>query len=350
MGHRFLLHISAVKTRLRCAPPLLCCVALLAASAYGKNRVGDIEFFGYTDFAKPSQLRKELSIRVRDLVTPQTEQQLRQTVKLNTFHAPTDVALVCCDAHHDYTVFIGLPGPTTVSISYYPAPKEHLRLPKNVVHIYYRLMDALGVAVRKGGSAPGEDDSRGYALTNDPTARSLELKLHNYAVGHEDELLGVLRDSSSAEQRQIAAATLGYARESRGQIMALVAATQDPDADVRNNATRALGVLASSSPQVADQIRAEPFIEMLKSGVWTDRNKALFVLVELTKTRNPALLANLRAQALQPLIEMAKWRDVHAEPARMILGRMAGIPETQLIKEALQPSPLPILDALRAHR
>ncbi len=338
----------SLKAGLRYVSLLLCCVTLLAARACGKDRIGDIEFFGYTDFAKPSQLRKELSVRVRDLVIPQTERQIRQTVKQNTFHAPTDVALICCDAHQNYTVFIGLPGPTLVSVLYYPAPKRRLHLSKDVVHIYYRLMEAMGAAVREGGSAAEEDDSRGYALTNDPSARSWELKLHDYAEGHEDELLGVLGHSSSAEQRQIAAETLGYARESRSQIMALVTATQDPDPDVRNNATRALGVLASSSPQVARHIPAGPFIEMLGSGVWTDRNKALFVLMELTKTRNPALLARLRAQALQPLIEMAKWHDVHAEPARIILGRMAGIPENQLIKEAVQSSPLPILNALRA--
>jgi HEAT repeat protein len=179
-------------------------------------------------------------------------------------------------------------------------------------------------------------------LVNYPPARALQLKLREYALTHENELLKVLKDSSDARQRRIAAEALGYARESPVQIAALVRATRDPDAEVRNNATRALGVLASSSPQVAAQIPADNFIAMMKSAVWTARNKASFVLMELTKSRNAALLAELRAQALALLFEMAKWQDIaHAAGARIILGRIAGIPEQQLLKEAFQTSPQP---------
>jgi hypothetical protein len=89
----------------------------------------------------------------------------------------------------------------------------------------------------------------------------------------------------------------------------------------------------------------------LKSGIWTDRNKATWVLMQLTRTRNPVLLAELRAQALEPLIEMAEWRDIgHAAWARIILGRIAGIPEEQLMREAVQPSPQPIVRAVNARR
>jgi hypothetical protein len=88
---------------------------------------------------------------------------------------------------------------------------------------------------------------------------------------------------------------------------------------------------------------------MVKSGVWTDRNKASLVLLELTKTRSPALLSELRKEALPALFEMAKWRDVgHAIPARIILGRIAGIPEKQLWPWAGQPTARPILEALGA--
>jgi hypothetical protein len=51
----------------------------------------------------------------------------------------------------------------------------------------------------------------------------------------------------------------------------------------------------------------------------------------LTTTRDPQALAQLRADALDPLLEMGRWRSIgHAEAALTILGRMAGIEEAAL--------------------
>lgn len=160
--------------------------------------------------------------------------------------------------------------------------------------------------------------------------------MHEYAARHEAVVRSVLRSSADAEQRQIAAQLLGYANQSERQIAELVRASRDPDDLVRNNATRALSVLASSSPRVAARIPAARFIELLNSGHWSDRDKAGSLLVELSEQRTPKLLAALRAQALQSLLEMARWRSPgHAYYARVLLGRMAGIEETRLQKLAL---------------
>ncbi len=59
--------------------------------------------------------------------------------------------------------------------------------------------------------------------------------------------------------------------------------------------------------------------------VWTDRNKASAALQTLSASRDAALLAGLRKDALRPLIEMARWKsEGHARPAFEILARMAG--------------------------
>jgi len=63
---------------------------------------------------------------------------------------------------------------------------------------------------------------------------------------------------------------LGYGRQSRGQIDALVKANLDPDDAVRNNAVRALWVLAGAKPDLALNIPLEPFIRLLRSGDWSD--------------------------------------------------------------------------------
>lgn len=72
---------------------------------------------------------------------------------------------------------------------------------------------------------------------------------------------------------------------------------------------------------------------MLLSGTWTDVNKSSGLLVGLTQSRDPHLLARLRQPAIiEQLIEIARWRIPHAEAGRMILGRIAGIDEKRLIE------------------
>jgi HEAT repeat protein len=157
----------------------------------------------------------------------------------------------------------------------------------------------------------------------------------------------VLESSSNAEQRAIAAQFMGYVHSSAAQINALVRASHDPEEDVRNNATRALWVLAASSPKRAERIPADGFIEMLYSRSWTDRNKSSLLLEVLTRSRDPKLLAQLRSRALDPLLEMLRWRsNGHAAAARLILGRCAGIDEARLEKLVEAGDTTPILEAL----
>jgi hypothetical protein len=239
------------------------------------------------------------------------------------------------------------PGASSKPFTYNPKPIGSERLPPNIMSLYRRLDRAIEEAVRKGGWAAQEDHSHGYALINDPTARSLELAERGWAVKHERELLSVLKFSSSVEDRRVASGAVGYMRQSRQQIIALVHAARDPDDEVRNNATRALGVLAKSNPALVSEIPPDTFIAMLNSGILTDRNKGASLLMQLTAARDPVLLAKLRTRAFDSLIEMARWRDPgHAYFSRIILGRIAGIPEDRLDKLAWTGPVEKIIDAL----
>jgi HEAT repeat protein len=190
---------------------------------------------------------------------------------------------------------------------------------------------ALMSAVMKGHAT--EDDSEGFSLTNDPKARRAELAIREYALRNETLILQVLASSSDARHRAIAAQMLGYGRQSDEQIDALVRASLDADDGVRNDAVRALGVLAGVKPNLAQRIPPEPFVRLLRSGTWSDHNKASLLLLALTKRRDPRVLAALRTQALDPLVEMARWRNTgHAEAALSILGRIAGFDEDALHK------------------
>lgn len=63
-------------------------------------------------------------------------------------------------------------------------------------------------------------------------------------------------------------------------------------------------------------------------------NKASFLLLCLTRNRDPELLAQLKSRALERLIEIACWRTQHSWAGRMILGRIAGIDEARLTELA----------------
>jgi hypothetical protein len=115
----------------------------------------------------------------------------------------------------------------------------------------------------------------------------------------------------------------------------LVFGMSDPVENVRNNAMRALAVFAGMRPVAARpiiRVPYEPFIELLNSPVWTDRNKASMALTGISERRDPTLLTKLRGKAMAPLVEMARWKsEGHAMPALLMLGRMSGQPDDAVL-------------------
>jgi hypothetical protein len=296
-------------------------------------RVGFIDFYGTAGF-DVGKVRAALPIREGEtfptaVALHATRPRIEETVRRVTGRPATEVAIVS-PGQDVWLFYIGLSGTSVKSFPYNPAPKGTARLPEAALDIYRQVDAAFLSAMQRG--ATGEDDSKGYALSSDDaTLRARQIEMHEYAARHEDVIRAVLRSSADNRQRQMAAELLGYANQSRRQIADLVRASHDPDDVVRNNATRALGVLAKSDPKVAARIPAAGFVEMLNSGKWADRNKAGGLLMALSRWRSPKLLAALRARALESLLEMARWRSTgHAYPARMLLGRIGGIEEARL--------------------
>jgi hypothetical protein len=305
-------------------------------SAADRRPLGEVDFFGYKGLDLAA-VRAVLPFHEGDLFPPakvhsdDLKKQVGEAVKRVIGREPTGVSFVCCDAKQHYMVYIGLPGDSYQAITFNPAPTGDVRFPKDAVKLQQQMDDALEHAVMNGHAT--EDESEGYALTNDPKARKAQLAVRDYALQHEALMFQVLTSSSDAEHRAIAAQMLGYGRQSDEQIDALVHASLDADDDVRNGAVRALWVLGAAKPDLARRIPPAPFIRLLRSGSWLDHNKASLVLVALTTSRDPQLLAQLRAEALDPLLEMGRWRSIgHAEAALTILGRMAGIEEETLTK------------------
>ncbi len=260
-----------------------------------------------------------------------TGRLVREAVAAAIGQQPTDVSAICCDELGNCLLFIGLPGSNFKSFAYRPEPSGKDRLPRAIMKLNSQLDRAIEFAVRKGGDAAATEDSTGYVLIKDPPARALKMAVRQWALKHEPELFRSLEFSSSASYRRVAAEALGYARQSRAQILALVRAARDSDEEVRNNATRALSVLVRSNAELGRDVQPDTFIEMLNSGSWTDRNKSASLLEQLTMSRNAEFLGKIRSLALNSLIEMASWRRPgQAYFARIVLGRVRGVPEDWL--------------------
>jgi hypothetical protein len=312
--------------------------------ASDRKPLGEIDFFGYTGFDLQA-IRAALPFHEGDLFPParaksldDLKRQVSESTKQVIDRTPTDVSFVCCDSKQRWMAYIGLPGESYQALAFNPAPTGDIRFPKAAVALRGEMEKAWMNAVIKGHAT--EDDSEGFTLTNDPRARRAQLAIREYALRNEALILQVLASSSDARHRAIAAQMLGYGRQSDEQVDALVRASLDAEDGVRNDAVRALGVLAGAKPNLAKRIPPEAFVRLLRSGAWSDHNKASLLLVALTKSRDPKVLTLLRAEALDSLLEMARWRSMgHAEAALTILGRIAGLDEDSLDKliEAGQP-------------
>lgn len=297
-----------------------------------KTAIAAIDFFGYGRF-DVVKLRSVLPIRAGEYIK-QSEwstyrSRIEEAIRSETRRPPTDVALLCCNERGSSMIYIGVARASSVAIKHKRAPMGEDRLPAAALKLSQETDEALTKAALAGRTQ--QDHSNGYALSVDPELRAKELQIRQYALANEDLLRTVLSSSSDAEHRAIAAQFLGYVNVSARQIADLAEAARDPDPGVRNNAVGALGVIAGSSQQRASMIPPKQFIALLKSDKWVDRNKGGQLMINLTQSRDPKLLKQLRTEAMDALVEMARWHFAgHATFARRLLGRIAGIEEARL--------------------
>ena len=291
--------------------------------------IGIIDLYGLSRVAA-RQVREALTFAEGDTIAFGNEGQAFLTESEERLARLPGVARarirpVCCDGGRAI-VYVGIEERGGATLRYRAQPEGDARLAADIVRAGDEGMNALLRAVLDGNTA--EDGSRGHALADDPALRAVQERFVIYATRDLPELRRVLRSSSDAAHRALAAQVLGYAADKSQVVDDLVYGMSDPSAEVRNNASRALWVFAEMPPDASPavpRVPAQPFIELLHSPVWSDRNKASFALMALSTAGDPELLAALREQALAPLVEMARWKsEGHALPALIILGRVAG--------------------------
>jgi hypothetical protein len=239
--------------------------------------------------------------------------------------------IVCCDDAHSI-LYVGIEENDAPAWTFRPKPTGRVRLPDEIVRAGAEYEEAMIQAVLAGRA--GQDVSRGHALSEDPAARALEDRFVTFATEYQDALRRALRESRDDNQRALAAQVLGYTADKQSVIADLVEAVDDQSDDVRNNAMRALGVISAAEDlprEVRAAVPAAPFIRLVNSPIWSDRNKALMVLEGLTSGAALEPLAVLRRDTIPSLVEMARWKsEGHALPAFILLGRLAGLGDEEI--------------------
>ena len=298
--------------------------------------IGIIDLYGLRTIPE-AQVRQALGIQEGDSAPASEEQaHLREEQARARLEALPGVVqarlnFVCCDADK-FILYVGIEESGSPSLRFSPAPQGKVSLPDEVLEAGRAFDKAFMEAIEKRDFA--EDDSQGHALFHYPAVHFVQERFVPLAARYSEELRNVLRNSADSRQRALAAQVLAYTTDKQSVVQDLVAAMKDPDGGVRNNAMRALRVMAGytqQQPELHIEISTQPFIGMLNSIEWTDRNKSSLALASLTEKRDPAVLSELRKQALLSLAEMARWKAVgHAQPAFFILGRLDGLSDEQI--------------------
>lgn len=299
--------------------------ALAQVGGASPDTVHAVDVYGIRTVSEAS-LRAAIALRAGEPVPPSGD-SIRARVRALPGVAEAHVSMVCCSETGRTLLYVGIREVGTPPIGFRAGPSGTARLPGDILAAGDRFESALISAVRRG--ATGEDDSQGYSLAQDSALRSVQEGFLQIAARRSDTLTSVLRNAADATHRALAAQILAYGASRQTVARELLYAAEDPSDAVRNNATRALAVLAdwvSRNPHAGVAIPPDLFLDLVNSVSWTDRNKGVMVLMPLTAARDAALLAQLRARALPSLVEMARWTNPgHALGPFLMVARIAGL-------------------------
>lgn len=320
---------------------LLVGLVMAAGSVHAQNsgpaqrvrNIGIIDFYGLHELTA-GQLRSQLTFKVGDPITL-GDHGFFDASKKKLLMVPgvsnARVNVVCC-SNGLPGVFVGVEETGAPVMHFRAEPTGSVRLPPDILKTSAEFEQVFMKAVMSGHAS--EDDSEGHALLSDSVeARPIEDRLITTANQNVALLREVLRTSAAPEHRAVAAQLLGYASDMEAVVPDLIYGINDPYDDVRNNAMRALLVFSAATKVKAPHVPYGPFIAMLDSPVWTDRNKSSGALMQMAKARDPALLRMLRRQAMPSLVEMARWNDQdHSFAALSILGDIAGVDDKEILR------------------
>lgn len=291
--------------------------------------IGAIDFYGLRTISA-SEVRALLPFSEGDerdtgFLTDDLKDELAEALQVSR----VQMSGVCCMDDGTAIVFVGIDETGSDPIAYHSAPTGDGKLPAEILEAAREFDEASWIAVLNGDA--DEDDSEGHSMPRNPELRALAERFIGYAGAYWDTLVEVLHTSKDPVQRAVAAQTIAYGADKAAVASHLEQAVRDPDVSVRNNAIRALSIIASFAIEHREldiEILPDDFIDMLNSIEWLDRNKAAWVLATLSESGDSELIAQLRSRALASLIEMCGWQSFgHAYLSCVMLERILDLPE-----------------------
>lgn len=305
--------------KLLSAAALLAVAAVAQVTVVGGPRIGLIEYYGLHNVT-PALASQALGLRPGDPLPPSkadTEDRLLDIDRVVTAR----VEAVCCandpPIKDQPILYVGIEERDAPNYQVRSAPGGGAQLPEAVLQAYEQFE----------AEARPRNQLDQYFLT--PNPNRIRPQFPAVLAEHLEAVREVLRESSNESQRFIAAYVLPYAANKADIVEDLRFALTDNDPAVRASAVRALTELAIyEEANPASRIRVSPlwFLDLLQSVTWSDRMQAVQALERLSRDRDVVLLAGLRGDALQSLIEMSRWQtEQHAYPPFILIGRVAGL-------------------------
>ena len=321
-------------------------LAALLAFQDAPPPIGLVEVYGLRHVAE-APVRQAVGLQAGDAFPENTTEIVARIERVPGI-AEARLNGVCCNDGR-MVLFVGIRETGTAGTTFRPAPRGTARLPGDIVKAGADFEQSFMAAVMRGEAE--EDRSRGYSLMKDPATRAIQESFPAFAQRDLSLLRTVLRESDDDDHRALAAQVIAYAADKRAVVDDLAAAMRDPASEVRNNAMRGLALFAQYArehPESNVSVPSMPFVDLLNSIDWSDRNKSAAALLALTEGRDAALLNDLRTRALESLIEMARWKSPgHAYMPFFILGRVAGMTEEAITAAWERKDPEAVVSAAR---
>lgn len=307
---------------------IVCFFLPLATGLMAQPRVGFVEVYGLRRLSKERVLRTAGIAEGMALTKPKGA--LEEALVGLDGVGLASVEAYCCDEGQPI-LYVGLLERGTPLFEYRPEPSEDVALPEEAMEAYNGFAEALRRAASSEDLA--EDLTAGHSLMRNPECREFQEQFVLFAGRHLQSLRAVLSRSSDPAQRAAAAYIIGYSGNKKTVIGDLQSALRDPVPAVRMNAAAALRAIAvlGRDKSLEISIPATWFVEMLNSVVLADRLAGARTLHLMYEEFSEATVAQIKERALPSLFEMARWRHLpHAVPAFLLLGRVAGIAESEM--------------------
>jgi hypothetical protein len=313
-------------------PALLLALALAAAPQQAPERppIGSIETFGLRAVPRSAVLEATG-------IEPGAQAQIHSEellARLRSLEGVADASASLVTVDDQTILYVGIREDGAPRGPVYRAPPTGtIRLPEEIVAAYEALLATLPAAIAAGETR--EDHGPGHAMMEFAPGRAQQERFVELAAAHLEVLGRVLREAGDETHRRSASMVIAYAPDKQRIVEDLVYASNDADPTVRNNAVRNLSVLVDWAATQGRRIEIDPqpFLSLLGSLEWSDRNKGL-ALLTLRGLDADTVPTDQREELLASLAEMAQWQTMgHCLPAALLLGRLAGRSDMEIFMD-----------------